>query len=142
MTFKKYLSVLTLTLLCANFALNAKDFHKNMYSEYSLGDVVDSALNVPERAVEDATDIAEAPVDTILGEDEMYYNNKPKYTDEYLVEDADLYTGADMSDDMESISDDSLNEYNYQNYNYHNYGYDAADTDILEKETDYNPELE
>jgi hypothetical protein len=132
MNFKKYLSVLMLTLTCASSTLKTND-----YSEYSL---VGDALHLPGRTATGAADIVEAPVDAVLGDDDMYYH-KPKYQDDYALDnDTDLYTGADsdMYDDIDDASDDSLEKYNYQNYNY---GYDA-DTDSLEKETDYNAELE
>ena len=129
MNSKKYLSALLLTLsLAGSQALKAEDYNEySNYSNYSLGNIVDSALEVPGAVVEGATDIVEEPVDAILGDEVVVAKPQPysSHTEQYASD----YDDDDMDDEFE--------EYAHE-YGYNNYG--ALDADNID--SDYNPELE
>jgi hypothetical protein len=158
MNSKKYLSALLLTLtLASSQALKAEDdYGYDSYANYSLGGIVDSALEAPRDVVDSATDIAEEPVDAVLGDEEIVEEEPledSSYDDiednELPLEDMDYVPGTNPA----FVSDGNVNyvpgnnpsfvsdkdvSYASQKYSYTTYG--ALDADNID--SDYNAELE
>lgn len=95
--------------------------------------VLDSALALPGKAVQGATNRVAEPVDTILDEEEIIAAPQ-LYSDE-----SNDVLKEDMLDEDEYASSE-LSDADMDDYNYNSYGY--GDEDTMEAETDYDPELE
>lgn len=146
MNSKKYLSALLLTLtLASSQALKAQDYDEYDYSNYSLGGIIDSALEAPRDIIEGAADVADEATDTAADiiEEPVIIGNKPVIfgDEEIIAEEPEQYANDEEDElaleEMNASSDEDSSD-EAQEYSYNTYG--ALDADNID--SDYNPELE